>query len=143
MNEHELLRDETPTPRAVRVAGVLDTISATRSDIVLALPGGEKVAARIEDPDPATLESLLGARVVVSGMARFRPTGRVLVIDVEHISEAREADWLFATMPVASQRLVVAPIVAQDDTTGVSAFFGRWPGDETDEELLAALEAVG
>lgn len=121
MNEHELLRDETPTPRAVRVAGILTTISATRAEIVLALPDGEKIAARIEDHDPATLESLLGTRVVVSGMARFRPTGRVLVIDAEHISEAREADSLFATMPVASERLVVAPI----DSTGVAAFFGR------------------
>ncbi len=26
--------------------------------------------------------------------------------------------------------------------TGVAAFFGTWPGDETDEELLAALWAI-
>jgi hypothetical protein len=139
----ELLRDETPAPHAVRVAGILDTISATRSDIVLALPSGEKVAARIEHHDPRTLKSLFGARVVVSGMARFRPTGRVLVIDVEHISQAREADSLFATLPVASESLVIAPIVSQDEASGVSTFFGSWPGDETEEELLEALEAVG
>jgi hypothetical protein len=75
----ELLRDETPGPRAVRVTGTLDTISATKSDVV----GTSKAAAR----------------------------------------------------PVAS-------LLPQDDATGVSAFFGTWPGDESDEELLNALEAI-
>jgi hypothetical protein len=139
----ELLRDETPAPHAVRVTGILDTISATRSDIVLALLSGEKITARVEDHDPAKLKSLFGARVVLSGVARFRPTGRVLVVDVEHISEARAADALFETLPVASQSLGVAPSVTQDDGSGVSTFFGSWPGEETEEELLTALEAVG
>jgi hypothetical protein len=139
----ELLRDETPSPHAVRVTGILDTISATRSDIVLTLPAGEKVTARIEDHDPATLKSLFGARVVLSGMARYRPTGRVLMIDVEHISVARDADALFETLPVASESLVVAPSVPQDEASGVSTIFGTWPGEETEEELLEALEAIG
>ena len=33
----------------------------------------------------------------------------------------------------------VAPRVPQDDTSGVAAFFGTWPGDESDAELLEAL----
>jgi hypothetical protein len=33
----------------------------------------------------------------------------------------------------------VAPTVPQDKASGVSAFFGTWPGDETDAELLALL----
>ena len=28
----------------------------------------------------------------------------------------------------------------QTATTGVNAYFGTWPGDETEEELLALLE---
>lgn len=139
----ELLRDETPSPHAVRVTGILDTISATRSDVVLALVGGEKVAARIEDHDLPTLKSLFGARVVVSGMARFRPTGRVLVIDVEHISEARDADALFDALPVATESLAIMPSVPQGEGSGIAAFFGTWPGEETEEELLDALEALG
>jgi len=139
----ELLRDETPAPHAVRVTGILDTISATRSDIVLTLSNGDKITARIEDHDPAKLKSLFGSRVVLSGMARFRPTGRVLAIDVEHISEARDADALFDTLPVASQSLTVVVGVAQDEGSGVSALFGTWPGEETEEDLLTALEAIG
>ena len=30
----------------------------------------------------------------------------------------------------------------QAATTGIHAIFGRWPGDETEEEILAALEEL-
>jgi hypothetical protein len=30
----------------------------------------------------------------------------------------------------------------QTATTGINAIFGRWPGDETEEEILAALEEL-
>ncbi len=139
----EVLRDKTPNPRAVRVTAVLDTISATRSDVVLSLPSGEKIAARIEDHEPATLRSLFGSRVVVSGMARFRPSGRVLLVEVEHIAEARDADALFETLPIASESLVIAPNATQDEGSGIAAFFGAWPGEESEDELLEALEALG
>jgi hypothetical protein len=33
--------------------------------------------------------------------------------------------------------------VSQDSKSGVNAFFGIWPGDETDEELLDALKRLG
>jgi hypothetical protein len=36
----------------------------------------------------------------------------------------------------------VASLPPQAEGTGVSAFFGTWPGDESDEELLDALEAI-
>lgn len=46
---------------------------------------------------------------------------------------AERASKATATMPAASP-------LPQDETTGVAAFFGTWPGDESDEELLDALE---
>jgi hypothetical protein len=138
----ERLWNETPGPKAVRLAGTLDTISATRSDVVLKLADGETVAARLDDHDSETLKSLFGAQVVVSGMAHFRPSGKLLVIDVEHLGPARDADKLFQTVPIVRAFRPVASHMPQDETSGVSAFFGTWPGDETDEELLRALEAV-
>lgn len=137
----ELLRDETPGPKAVRVTGMLDTISATKSDVVLTLSDGAAVAARLDAHDNEQLKTLFGSRVVVSGMAQFRPSGKLLVIDVEHLGPARDGDVVFESAPKASAR-PVASLLPQDETTGVSAFFGTWPGDETDEELLDALEAI-
>jgi hypothetical protein len=140
----ELLRDETPSPRAARVTGTLDTISATRTDVVLRLTDGTAVGARVERHDPEALRGLFAKRVVVAGMAQFRPSGRLLVIDAEHIGPATEGDsiWEQPPSPRPGRSAPVARLLPQDDRSGVAAFFGTWPGDESDEELLAALAAI-
>jgi len=143
VSKMEQLRDETPRAQAVRVTGMLDTISASRPDVVLTLPDGAKVPARLEDHDAETLKQLFGEKVVVSGMAHYRPSGRLLLVDVESIAPAGEKDVLFEAAPVSRARRPVAQMLPQDETSGVSAFFGTWPGDESDEELLEALRAIG
>lgn len=141
----EQLRDETPAPRAVRVSGVLDTISASKSDVLLVLEGGETVVGRLRQPDPDGLRDLFGTTVLVSGVAQYRPSGRLSVVDVEYIGPASTADamWSRVPEPMPVRGAAVAPLVAQDATSGVSAIFGTWPGDETEEELLAALKELG
>ncbi len=137
----ELLRDETPGSRAVRVAGVLDTISASKTDVLIKLTGGEQVAARFEEHDLSALKALFGKRVAVSGMGRFRPSGKLLLIDAEHLDEAAPGDEVFDEVPTA-QTGIFAGAVALHDRRDIAALYGTWPGDETDEELLAALEAI-
>ncbi|NOY94457.1 MAG: hypothetical protein GXP55_25045 [Deltaproteobacteria bacterium] len=139
----ERLRDETPPAQAVRVSGTLDTISASRPDVVLTLPDGVKVPARLEDHEAEMLKQLFGEKVVVSGMAHYRPSGRLLLVNVESIAAAGEKDVLFEATPVVRARRPVAQMLPQDETSGVSAFFGTWPGDESDEALLEALRAIG
>lgn len=141
----EQLRDETPAPRAVRVSGVLDTISASKTDVLLVLEGGESVVGRLQQPDPDALRALFGTTVVVSGVAQYRPSGRLSVVDVEYIGPARDADAMWSRIPgpMPTRSSPVARLVPQDAKSGVAAFFGTWPGDESVEELLAALEELG
>ena len=138
----ERLRDEMPPPQAARVAGTLDTISASRLDVILELKDGTKVPARMEDHALNTLRELFGKLVVVSGIAHYRPSGRLQMVDVESIGEAGAGDHLFETTPVARRRLPVATPVPQDESSGVSAFFGTWPTEESEDELLEALQAI-
>lgn len=140
----ELLRDETPPSKVIRLTGTLDTISASRTDIVLVLATGETVSARLERHDGATLKELFSTKVVVSGIGHFRPSGRLLVIDVEHLSKAGDKDTLWEAVPAApiTRETPVAHLLPQDETSGVSALFDTWPGDETDEDLQSALKAL-
>lgn len=138
----EQLRDATPGPQAARIAGVLDTISASRAELVVRLADGTKVPARLERHDAALLREHFGHPVVVSGVAHYRPSGKLLLVDVEDLMAASAADAIFERLPAARAVLPVAPLVAQDEHSGVSAFFGTWPGEESDGELLDALEAI-
>lgn len=128
-------------PQAVRIAGILDTMSASRSDIVLRLPDGTKVPLRLGAHDAAMLPQLSGHRVVVSGRAHDRPSGQLLLVDVESFTAMDVADALFERVPPVPTRLLL-PQVQEGETSGVAAFFGTWPGDESDPDLLEALAAI-
>ena len=137
----ELLRDETPSPSAVRVTGTLDTISASSSTILIMLPDGHKIQARFDNPDPELLRTLFGQRVTLSGMARFRPSGRLLLVDAEYLGPATPQDAIWERMPRArpGRASPMFTPLPQDPFSGVGAFFGIWPGSESDDELLRAL----
>lgn len=139
----ERLRDKTPAPQAVRVSGRLDTISESQHEVSLVLKDGTRMSARLEDHDPERLHELFRKQVVISGMAHYRPTGGLRMVVAELLDEAGPGDVLFERAPVARDRKPVAVVAAQDGDSGVSAFFGTWPGEESEEQLLKALRELG
>lgn len=100
--------------------------------MIVRLKDGIRVPARVENHDPDALKALFGRSVVISGMAHYRPSRRLLMVVAEAINEAGTGDQIFESAPVA-----------RDESSGVSAFFGTWPGEETEEELLEALQGIG
>lgn len=135
----ERLRDATPPPQTVRVSGKLDSIVASRPDIRLLLADGTSVICRVEDHDIERLRALWGTDVVVSGTAHFGPTRRLLRIEVKDLSEARPEDRLFQQVPKARTASPVIDKRAAKGKRGVAGFFGTWPGDESEVELVDAL----
>lgn len=140
----ERLRYQTPAPRAVRIVGVLDAISRERSALQLRLRDGTMFPGRTAALDPAALPGLVDTRVAIEGMAFSHPSGRVSIVDVDYLGPAhQQGDELFERVPGPfGGPLPASHPVAQDERSGVAAMFGTWPGDETDEELLAQLEEV-
>ncbi|MCG8424387.1 MAG: hypothetical protein MJE77_41370 [Proteobacteria bacterium] len=140
----ERLRDQTPAPRSVRVTGTLDTISATSAEITLRVSQDITVRARLDAPNSELLRKLFNTRVVISGRAHFGSSGRLLFVAAEYVGAASEGDELWATVPspdAGIKSLVIEPML-QTSEKGISAFLGIWPGDESDEELRNALEAI-
>ena len=80
--------------------------------------------------------------VLIEGTAVYRPSGGLLRLEAEAIRVANGGDRLFRQAPTPMVRTTPSLLVRQQQmpTTGANAVFGRWPGDETEEELLAACE---
>lgn len=131
----EHLLHVTPGNRAVRVAGDLKPES-TPGMATLVVPNGDSVRVRFTGLVP------VGARTVVSGIGHFGPSGACFLVDAEYVGSAVAGDEIFEEVPVTDPADFVPPSIPQDALSGVNAFFGIWPGDETDEELLAALKAI-
>ena len=133
-----------PAPRAVRVVGKLDMIRKSTQAFALQLDAGEEVRGVLIEQDIGNLTPLFGRRVAVHGRAVYRPSGRLLRLDAEAILPGDNESALWSKVPPPLERAVRTRELRQPQTAtmGVTAFFGSWPGDETDNELLTALEAL-
>jgi hypothetical protein len=135
-----------PAPRQVKVAGRLDAM--TVSDRTFALITAEKqcfVKGIAKSVDQKTLATLLGQDVLVSGRAHFTLTGEVLSIEAEQIIIAKAHDLkVWGQLPTPLHRPFNQSDfkVPQSPDTGMSTIYGTWPGDETEEEILKALEEL-
>ena len=135
------LAAETPPPRISRVRGVLDTLTFSTKTMALRLDDGRVLRGFAGAVGIDKMKQLLGTEVVVEGPVTFRPSGEALRIEVESASPAASGDVIWAQFPKVEptsspSRLSASPV-------GLDAFFGKWPGTETDEELARHPRAAG
>lgn len=130
---------KTHAQRRVRVAGRLDVIRASYGRFSLVLKDGSRVAGTAR---PLGGE-VHGENVIVTGVAEFRPSGRLLRIQADVVEPATESDLrIFSVLP---RPLLAAPPPARSrgNKRGLPALLGKWPGDEPLELLLAQLKSLG
>ncbi len=134
----------TPSPNRVRVVGTLDMIRASTEAFAIKLDDGQEVSGVIAGGDIENLSTLWQQRVLVLGDAIYRPSGSLLRIDAEQISIIDDASSMWSKMPKATRRpsdrtKLVRP---QGPKSGLAAIIGKWPGDETDEEIDEAMRQL-
>jgi len=133
------LSHRIPTARQVRVVGKIDMVRYSTRSMGLRLDNGDEVRCSVVNEELDELREYLNKEVTVLGKAVYRPSGSVLRLDVEQVLETTVGREQFSQVPLS---LEIKPRVerrAQTPRVGVAAMFGTWPGDETDQELLAAL----
>ena len=138
----KLLSARTPQPRQIRFVGKLDMVRYSTRSFGLLLERGDEVLGILQEGDPELLQRHLGKEITVFGKAIYRPSGTLLRVDAQEISDTTEGREAFSTIPGPLARTIRLEKKPQSSRTGVSAFFDTWPGEETDAELLAALGEV-
>ena len=135
---------ETPPPQRVRVVGLLDMIRMSSQGFELLLDDGARPRGVLVEGDMAALKPMCGNRVLVQGSAIYRPSGRLLRIDADRIEPGDDLPGIWSVIPPPRSRKLDARefLKPQGPASGVSAFFGKWPGDESDEEIAAYLEEI-
>lgn len=136
------LKRRIPSPRQVKVSGKLDELRHSDRMFSVVLDDGTNIrgvldhALGLDDLGP-----LWGTKVTVSGSMKFRPSGNPLRIEAEAISPATgdASVWSSAPRPLFDELDLKALRQPQGPRSGVSAIYGKWPGDESDDEFEAAL----
>jgi hypothetical protein len=138
----QFLSDKTPAPRQVRVVGKLDMVRHSTRSFELILATGSPVRGVLVDGMTDDLQKHFGEEVTILGKAVYRPSGSLLRLDASEILATSAGRSAFSEIPLpfASPRRVERKL--QSQKSGVSAFFGIWPGEETDAELMDALAGI-
>ena len=139
------LQRETPRPRRVRVAGVIDAIRHSDQAFTLVLDSGDPIRGVLAEGGPDALVPYFGKITVVCGTAQFRPSGTLLRIDADELQAGTEQDLALWSVLPHPLRTGFAPQELrrlQGPRSGVAAIIGQWPGDESAEEILAALVEI-
>ncbi len=136
----------TPAPQRVRVAGTLDMLRRSTQSFTLKLDDGQEVRGVLNTGELGAAAEHWKAqiRVVVLGRAIYRASGQVLRLDADEIRPAPDEPTFWSRVPGPRHRkLNLSPYhQPQGPKSGLNAILGRWPGDETDEEIQAALDRL-
>ncbi len=138
----QLLNDQTPLPRQVRVVGKLDMVRHSTRSFGLMLDDGDEVRGVLIEGTSELLQHHFGKEITVLGRAIYRPSGTLLRIDASEILPTADGRRAFSKVPPSLQQSRRPERRLQSSKGGVDSFFGSWPGEETDRELLQALEEV-
>jgi hypothetical protein len=134
------LRRDTPPDQVARVAGWLDQIRHSDRMFTLKPESGAVLRGVAEGVAPEQLAGLWGKKATIHGRAVFRPSGRILRLEVLAI-EAAGDDFAFWSQEPLALTEAALPQLRQPQTsrTGLNAMLGHWPGDESDEAVARAL----
>ena len=135
---------ETPRPQRTRVVGILDMIRMSSQGFELLLDDGSRLRGVLVEGDMAAIKPLCGNRVLVQALAIYRPSGRLLRIDANRIESGDGLPSFWSVIPPPRWRKLDTRDILkpQRPGSGVSAFFGKWPGDESDAEWNAMIEGL-
>jgi hypothetical protein len=138
------LKAKIPEPRAYVVSGYLDAIEHSKRRFHLVLSNGEKILGTI-DPQVLNVEDMRrywGQKATIKGNVHFRPSGKPRLIEAQVIKAMEEGEEVFDVLP---QMQTETLFINEARETAVQAgwlkeVWGKWPGDEPIESLLAALK---
>jgi hypothetical protein len=138
------LTSRTPRPQHVRVAGKLEGLRHTKRRFLVQLTDGSTVAGLAEKMPVDELAQLFGRNVVVEGTAHFRPSGRVQRIEATRLAPALDVDLkLFALQPrslVTESSVALREAVPHSGEHWLDHIWGKWPGDESDAEVVQLIK---
>lgn len=141
---HDLV-GRTPAPQRVRLAGWVNEIRHDERGFSLVLPDGRSVRGHLVGGEADTLKSLWGKKAVVSGQARFRPSGAIHHIEADRLSGASPEDldiWGEVPEPFDRELDPRALRKPQGPRSGVNAIIGTWPDDTPEDEIFRILEEL-
>ena len=137
------LKADIPEPIAIVISGKFDVIQHSNSKFHLVLSNGQVILGTI-DRDILNVEDMRnfwGKKVTIKGILHFHPGRKIRLLEAQTIKLAEEGEEIFERLPSQGKTLALfdLDIPKLNANPALKEIWGKWPGDESIEELLAAL----
>jgi hypothetical protein len=141
----ERLKAKIPEPRAVVLSGRFDVIEHQKKRFHLVFANGESLLGTIdtEHLDVEHMRQFWGKNVTIKGIVHFRPSGKPRLIEAQVIKPMEEGEEVFGTLLEEPSQIELLKSVRETAAARqgwLKEVWGKWPGDEPIEDLLAALK---
>jgi hypothetical protein len=139
------IKIETPGPHTIVIAGFFNLIEHSNRRFQLKLEGGKSVEG-IMDPSfvgSENMRELWGKKVTVKGKALYKPSGNLRSLEAQLVKPFEPGDKILQKIPKVRKRAKLAEeflTERRSNSEALRKIWGKWPGDEPIEELLALLE---
>ena len=140
------LQSSIKEPRAIILSGLFNIIEHAERRFQLVQEDGHKILGKagsrfITDEE---MREYWGKKVTVKGMAYFNASGNVRFIDTEVIKHFELGEQIFENISklVSPKRIVDTMETVTRQRNPLSNIWGKWPGEESIEEILLTLEDI-
>lgn len=143
LSEIKILEEKTPSAIKAKITGKLDVLQHSKSQLEILIDGKKiraKLSEKIQFDD---VFQLFGQDVSVSGIANFNPAGKISSFEITAIKKAESEDDYFRSMPQPIfKEFNLKRIKTENEyqSTNIENLIGKWPGDESTDELLEMLK---
>jgi hypothetical protein len=137
------LKQDTPEPSTFVITGKFDLIQHSRRKFHLVLSNGQVIPGVInpEILDVENMREFWGKRVTIKGLVHFNPGRKVRLFEAQSIKLAESGEEIFERVPKAPEPQLLFDVESPklSAAPALEEIWGRWPGEESIDELLTAL----
>ena len=141
----ESLYKETPQPENIIIHGTIDEMKYSRSQLVLLTEEKDRVVVIQKSQDLfEDVKSFFGKTITINGKAYFKPGGQLSYVEMESFSEPKSGDEFFSKKPqkVSVQQKIAMQLKEGKKNNPLDDIFGKWPGNETDDEFNEIMKSL-
>jgi len=138
----EKIKTSTPEPQATLLTGYLNMIQHSERKFDLRLENGQTVRGRIDESliSLEQLRGLWGKKVTIKGILHFAASQKPRLFEAQVINPRQAGDEILAAVDLPLEIPdVVAKVRKETEHGVVSEIWGKWPGEESVQEILGAL----
>ena len=137
------LKADTPEPMAFVISGQFDMIQHSSRRFHLVLSNGQIIPGTIDREilNVENMREFWGKKVTIKGIVHFNPGRKVRLLEAQTIKPAEQGEEIFEKMPAPPKPVGLFDSDLRKMSVGpaLKEIWGKWPGEESIEDLLAAL----